>query len=110
MKKIISILTLILIFTLSANAEQCRAITHKGTRCSRTAKISGYCKQHYDLQNKQKNIRNYDNKVKPNYDNNGKPQKASSNKDRCSATTKKGTRCKLKVVAGTRYCPVHTRR
>lgn len=110
MKKIISILTLILVFTISANAEQCKATTRAGIRCSRTAKISGYCKQHYDLLQKQKNIKDYDKKVKPNYDNNGKPQKATSSSDRCCATTKKGTRCKLKVVVGTRYCPVHTKR
>lgn len=109
MKKIISILALLLVFTVSANAARCKAITHAGTQCSRTAVVNGYCKQHYNIKKKQKNVRNYDDKVKPNYDNSGKPVKAESEATRCHATTKKGTRCKLKVVAGTKYCPVHSK-
>jgi hypothetical protein len=27
--------------------ERCKAITSKGTQCTRLAKIDGYCKQHY---------------------------------------------------------------
>ena len=109
MKKIISILTLLLVFTVSANAARCKAITHAGTQCSRTAVVSGYCKQHYNIKLKQQNIKNYDEKVKPNYNKNGRPEKATSDANRCRATTKKGTRCKLKVVAGTSFCPVHTK-
>lgn len=107
MKKIITILTLLLVFSLSANAAQCKAKTHAGKQCSRTAVVNGYCKQHYNIKKKQKNVRNYDERVKPNYNNNGKPEKAANDTERCRATTKKGTRCKLKVVNGTRYCPVH---
>lgn len=109
MKKILTILTLLLVFAVSANAARCKAITHAGTQCSRTAVVNGYCKQHYNIKKKQQNVRNYDEKVKPNYDSNGKPEKAANDAERCRATTKKGTRCKLKVVAGTRYCPVHTK-
>jgi len=36
-----------------------------------------------------------------------KPEKAKSEKTQCVATTKKGNRCKLEVVEGSKYCPVH---
>lgn len=37
-----------------------------------------------------------------------KPEKATSPKTQCKATTQKGTRCKLKVADGSKYCPVHS--
>ncbi len=36
-----------------------------------------------------------------------KPATASSDKERCQATTQKGERCKLKVLDGSKYCSVH---
>jgi len=36
-----------------------------------------------------------------------RPEKAESEKTQCHATTQKGTRCKLKVVEESNYCPVH---
>lgn len=36
-----------------------------------------------------------------------KPEKAKSEKIQCIATTKKGTRCKLEVIEGRKYCKVH---
>ena len=110
MKKIITVLTLLFVLTLSANAEQCKEITRAGHQCTRTAKIAGYCTQHYELLKKRRNVRNFDERVKPNYDTNGKPEKAASDAMRCRATTKKGTRCKLKVVSGSQYCPVHIKK
>jgi len=109
MKKLLTILTLLLVFTVSASAARCKAITHAGTQCSRTAVVNGYCKQHYNINQKQRNIKGYDEKVRANHDQTGKPEKATSDADRCQAKTKKGTRCKLKVLAGSRYCSVHAR-
>lgn len=37
----------------------------------------------------------------------GKPEVASCDEERCEAMTQKGERCKLKVVDGSSYCPVH---
>lgn len=109
MKKLLTIFTLLLVFTMSASAARCRAFTHKGTQCTRTAVVSGYCKQHHKIKQKEQRINGYDEKVKSNYDNSGKPEKATSEANRCQATTKKGTRCKLKVMAGSRFCPVHAK-
>lgn len=36
-----------------------------------------------------------------------KPEKATSGNSQCRAITKKGTRCKLKVLGGSMYCSVH---
>ena len=36
-----------------------------------------------------------------------KPQKATSPATQCIATTKKGTRCKLEVDKGSKYCIIH---
>lgn len=36
-----------------------------------------------------------------------KPNVASNNKERCQAKTKKGERCKLKVIEGSKFCSVH---
>lgn len=36
-----------------------------------------------------------------------KPQKAKNNSERCEATTTKNERCKLKKIAGQKYCSVH---
>ena len=36
-----------------------------------------------------------------------KPVKATSPAKQCVATTQKGTRCKLEVEKGSKYCPVH---
>ena len=109
MKKIITILTFLLVFTLSANAVRCKAITHAGTQCSRNAKIAGYCTQHYKIEQKKKKDPSYYEKVRPFYDNTGKPKKATNSKDRCQATTKKGTRCKLKALPNSIYCNTHSR-
>ena len=147
MKKIITILSLLLVFTLSANAAQCKAKTRAGKQCSRTAVIDGYCKQHFKIlkngkttngvqckaetqagnrcsrkavkdgycsqhfkhMKKVKNNPKYDEAAKDCFDEQGKPKKAANEAERCNASTKKGTRCKLKVVAGTRYCPSHTK-
>lgn len=109
MKKILTVLTLLFAFTLSINAAKCKAITHAGTRCSRTAKVAGYCSQHYNIKKHEQNVVDYDNRVKENYDSNGKPVKATSDSERCKAITKKGTRCKLRVIRGSKYCPTHNK-
>lgn len=110
MKKVLSILLMLFIFCSVANATtKCKAITHAGTRCSRTGKIAGYCSQHYNIKKQEKNVVDYDNRVKENYDNNGKPVKASNDTDRCKAITKKSTRCKLRVIRGSKYCPIHNK-
>lgn len=109
MKKIITILTLLLVFTVSADAARCKAITHAGTQCSRTAKIAGYCKQHYGIMMKKKKDPKYDEKVRPYYNNTGRPYKATNQRERCQAITQKGTRCKLKALSGSRYCNTHSK-
>ena len=109
MKKSLTLLTLLLVISISANAGRCKAITHAGTQCTRTAKVQGYCTQHYKILKKQQKDPEYENKVKENYESDGKPKKAANEKERCNAKTKKGTRCKLKVGKGTKLCPGHTK-
>jgi len=36
-----------------------------------------------------------------------KPVKAANSKEQCTAMTTKNARCKLKVVDGKKFCPVH---
>lgn len=110
MKKVLFILfMLFVVYSGASAATKCKAITHAGTRCSRSAKIAGYCSQHYNIKKQEKNVVDYDNRVKENYDNNGKPVKASNDTDRCKAITKKGTRCKLRIIRGSKYCPIHNK-
>ena len=111
MKKVLSIMLMLMCISLGASAAvKCKAVTLKGTQCTRVAKKDGYCTQHYKIEQKKKSDHNYVNKARQVEDPSGKPQKATSNANRCTATTKKGTRCKLKVIEGTIYCPVHAKR
>lgn len=109
MKKLLSLLLLVMCVALGASAQtKCKAYTLKGTRCSRTAVTAGYCTQHYKIEVKKKNDPNYVNKIKQ-VSEGGKPKKATSDADRCTATTKKGTRCKLMALPGSNLCPTHTK-
>ena len=106
MKKLLSLLLLVMCVALCAIAQtKCKAHTLKGTRCSRTA---GYCTQHYNIEVKKKNDPNYVNKIKQ-VSEGGKPKKATSDANRCTAKTKKGTRCKLMALPGSKRCATHTR-
>lgn len=109
MKKLLSLLLMLLCISLGASAARCKAITLAGTQCKNKAKIEGYCTQHYKIKIKEKNNPGYDKKVRLVTDSNGRPKKATSAANRCHATTKKGTRCKLQVLPGTNYCPTHTK-
>lgn len=106
MKRIISLL-LAAVLTLSfvAEAQRCQATTMRGTQCKREAKHNGYCTQHWKSVNKSDE---YKRRAKENFDRNGKPAKATSPANRCHANTKQGNRCKLKVIKGTRFCPIHS--
>lgn len=109
MKKLLSLLLLVFCVSLGASgAVKCKATTQKGTRCSRTAVTAGYCTQHYKIEVKKNNDPNYVNKIKQ-VSESGKPKKATSNADRCTATTKKGSRCKLMALPGTNRCATHTK-
>ena len=106
MKKFISfLLVFILSLGFAAYAQRCQATTMKGTQCKREAKINGYCTQHWKSINRSEE---YKIRAKPNFKN-GKPAKASSEANRCKAITRKGSRCKLEVIKGTQYCPVHSK-
>lgn len=37
------------LFAESPNIQECKAKTKSGSRCSRAAKTSGYCTQHYKM-------------------------------------------------------------
>lgn len=75
MKKLISLLLLVMCVALGASAlTKCKAYTLKGTRCSRTAVTAGYCTQHYNMQH---------------------PPKGD---ERCKAITQKGTQCTRKAT------------
>lgn len=92
-----------------ANGAQCKATTKSGSKCSRKAVTDGYCTQHFNSIMKDQNNPGYDEKAKDCFDGNGRPMKATNDAERCHATTKKNTRCKLKAVPGTNYCPTHTK-
>lgn len=110
MKKILSLLVMLMCISFGVSAQQrCKATTNAGTQCSRTAKIQGYCKQHYDIQLKKQHNPGYEQKVKQVSYESGRPKKATSDANRCRATTKKGTRCKLMALPGTNKCWVHTK-
>lgn len=104
-----TILTLFLAVALSlgiaADAQRCKATTMRGTQCKRQSKVSGYCTQHWKSVNRSQE---YKRTAKPYFDLNGKPLKATTDADRCHKITQKGTRCKLRAMAGTRLCPQHT--
>ena len=77
MKKILSVLMMLLVFSMGASAAvKCKATTQEGKQCSRIAKKDGYCTQHYKMY-----------KV-------GK----TTNGTQCKATTNAGTRCSRKAV------------
>lgn len=85
MKNILSILLVLLIFMVSADAvaqSQCKATTKKGTQCSRQAKRDGLCTQHWKMKN-------------------------MSAAERCQATTRAGKQCSRKKSTGSNYCWQH---
>lgn len=130
MKNILSILLVLLISMVSADAlaqSQCKAITKKGTQCSRTAKRDGLCTQHWKMKNmpaaerckattregKQCSRKKSDGS---NYcwQHGGAPKgsraskrKTPSASGQCQATTKKGTQCKHKAANGSKFCNQH---
>jgi len=106
MKKLITLMmTLVMCLSFSAEARRCAATTMRGTQCKREAKVGQYCTQHHKSKS---HSQEYIIRSKPNFDRNGKPVKASNDRERCQSTTRQGTRCKLKIIDGTRYCPIHT--
>lgn len=106
MKKLLVLLMMLLLsMNLTVDARRCQATTMKGTQCKREAKVNGYCTQHWKSINRSEE---YKIRTKPNFKN-GKPAKASSEANRCKAITRKGSRCKLEVIKGTQYCPVHSK-
>ena len=85
MKNILSILLVLLISMVSADAvaqSQCKATTKKGTQCSRQAKRDGLCTQHWNI------------KYRP-------------AAERCQATTRAGKQCNRKKLPGSSYCWQH---
>ena len=85
MKKLLSILLMLMCISLGASATvKCKAVTQKGTKCTRVAKKDGYCVQHY--------------KLNPNGTINAGSQ--------CKAMTHSGTRCLRKAIKGG-YCAQH---
>ncbi len=106
MKKVLSIFLMLLCISLGASAARCKAITAKGSQCSRKAVAAGYCTQHNRIQKKKQNDPEYEKKARKVSDANGRPKKATSNSNRCVATTKKGTHCKLMSLPGTKYCGI----
>ena len=46
MKKIISIMLMLLCISLGVSAARCKAMKQNGKQCTRTAKVNGYCKRH----------------------------------------------------------------
>lgn len=143
MKKVLTILLMLMSISLGATAQtKCKATTQEGNRCTRVAKRSGYCTQHYNMHVKGGGVAKQNhchaatakgarcrNTAQPNSDwchihkdkherwdgtnkprkSAGKPEKAQNANERCHATTKKGTQCKLKAIPGTNYCPTHTK-
>jgi hypothetical protein len=84
MKKVLSILLMLMCISLGASAAvKCKATTQKGTQCTRVAKKDGYCTQHYKMQH-------------------SKP----ANGAQCKATTKSGSRCSRKAVTDG-FCTQH---
>ena len=85
MKKVISILLMLMCISLGATAAvKCKAVTQKGTQCTRVAKKDGYCTQHYNMHHSGK----------------------STNGVQCKATTQEGNRCSRRAVNGG-YCTQH---
>lgn len=81
--------------------KRCQSATQKGTQCKNNAlNGSDYCHVH-----KEKHVR-YDGTNKP-VENPDRPEKAVNDFERCQAKTKAGARCKLKVISGRSYCPIH---
>ena len=86
MKKVLSFLLMLVCISSGVSAQtQCKAITKKGTQCTREAITDGYCNQHYKM-------------IVEDND--------SSSKNRCQATTKKGTQCTRRAVTQG-YCKQH---
>ena len=144
MKKVLSILLMLLCVSLGANAARCKGLTQKGTHCKNKAKYEGYCKIHYDKTHltremihgkkrcqaatrkgtqcknnvldgsdfchvhKDKHVI-FDGSNKP-VENPNKPDVAENSFEQCQGITKKGTRCKLKVVDGSKFCNIHKNR
>lgn len=85
MKKVISILLMLMFISLGASAAvKCKATTQKGTQCTRVAKKDGYCTQHYNMHHSGK----------------------STNGVQCKASTQEGNRCSRRAVNGG-YCTQH---
>ena len=85
MNKALSILLMLMFISFGANAAvKCKAVTQKGTQCTRVAKKDGYCTQHYNMHHS------------------GKP----TNGAQCKATTHEGNRCSRRAVNGG-YCTQH---
>lgn len=47
MKKILSIMLMLLCIGLGASAARCKAVKQNGKQCTRTARIDGYCRLHH---------------------------------------------------------------
>lgn len=85
MKKVLSILLMLMCISLGASAAiKCKAVTKKGTQCTRVAKKSGYCTQHYKIYVE------------------GEVTKANQ----CKHLTHSGTRCSRNAVKDG-YCAQH---
>ncbi|MBO4723607.1 MAG: hypothetical protein J5629_11875 [Muribaculaceae bacterium] len=85
MKKVLSIILMLMCISFGASAAvKCKAITQKGTQCTRVAKKDGYCTQHYNMHHS------------------GKP----TNGAQCKAITKSGSRCSRKAVTDG-FCTQH---
>ena len=87
MKKILSILLMLMCISLGASAARCKATTQKGVQCKNKAKYEGYCKIHYDQIHA--------------------TQTTIHGKKRCQAATKKGSQCKNNALNGSDFCHVH---
>lgn len=82
----------------SNNAGQCKAITQKGTQCSRKAQNgSDYCWQHADKAGKTSNSSSSTK---------SSSTTSSSGGGRCRATTKSGSRCS-RTAKSNGYCWQH---
>lgn len=104
MKKVLSILLMLLCVSLGANAARCKGLTQKGTQCKNNILDgSDFCHVHKD-----KHVI-FDGSNKP-VENPNKPDVAENSFEQCQGITKKGTRCKLKVVDGSKFCNIHKNR
>ena len=58
MKKVLSILLMLMFISAGASAAvKCKAVTAKGTQCTRNAKKDGYCTQHYKMNNDNQSVK-----------------------------------------------------